>query len=55
MFNFGSSGQAPSNPELLDWLAMEFMDSGWSMKHMHRLMVLEQYLPDAIVGSDGIR
>jgi len=39
MFNFGSSGQAPSNPELLDWLAMEFMDSGWSMKHMHRLMV----------------
>ncbi|MDA1311968.1 MAG: DUF1553 domain-containing protein [Acidobacteria bacterium] len=40
MFNFGSSGQPPSNPELLDWLAMEFMDSGWSMKHMHRLMVL---------------
>ncbi len=39
MFNFGSSGQPPSNPELLDWLAMEFMDSGWSMKHMHRLMV----------------
>ena len=35
----GQSGQAPSNPELLDWLAMEFMDSGWSMKHMHRLMV----------------
>jgi hypothetical protein len=40
MFNFGSSGQPPSNPELLDWLAMEFMESGWSMKHMHRLMVL---------------
>lgn len=39
MFNFGSSGQPPSNPELLDWLAVEFMESGWSMRHMHRLMV----------------
>ncbi len=39
MFNFGSSGQPPSHPELLDWLAVEFMESGWSMKHMHRLMV----------------
>ncbi len=39
MFNFGSSGQPPSHPELLDWLAVEFMESGWSMKHMHQLMV----------------
>jgi len=39
MFNFGSSGQPPSNPELLDWLAVEFMKSGWSQRHMHRLMV----------------
>ena len=38
-FNFGSSGQPPSNPELLDWLAIEFMKSGWSQRHMHRLMV----------------
>jgi len=37
--NFGRSGSPPSHPELLDWLATEFVSSGWSMKHMHRLMV----------------
>ncbi len=37
--NFGRSGVAPSHPELLDWLAIEFVRSGWSIKAMHRLMV----------------
>lgn len=37
--NFGRSGTAPTHPELLDWLATEFVRSGWSMKAMHRLMV----------------
>ena len=31
--------ERPSHPELLDWLACEFMDSGWSIKHIHRLIV----------------
>ena len=37
--NFGKTGDAPTHPELLDWLASEFVRSGWSMKAMHRLMM----------------
>ncbi|MFN0051337.1 MAG: PSD1 and planctomycete cytochrome C domain-containing protein [Planctomycetales bacterium] len=37
--DFGRNGQLPTHPELLDWLAVEFMESGWNMKHLHRLMV----------------
>ncbi|MEX1231073.1 MAG: DUF1553 domain-containing protein [Planctomycetaceae bacterium] len=37
--NFGIAGAKPTHPELLDWLAVEFMDSGWSMKALHRLIV----------------
>jgi mono/diheme cytochrome c family protein len=38
--DFGNNGMKPTHPELLDWLATEFIRSGWSMKHMHRLIVL---------------
>ena len=37
--NFGKAGTPPSHPELLDWLAVEFVRHGWSMKKMHRLMM----------------
>lgn len=37
--DFGLQGQQPTHPELLDWLAVEFQDSGWDLKHMLRLMV----------------
>jgi hypothetical protein len=38
--DFGINGARPTHPELLDWLATEFVRSGWSIKHMHRVMVL---------------
>jgi len=37
--NFGVKGQTPSHPELLDWLARRFVESGWSMKSLHRLLL----------------
>ncbi len=37
--DFGFQGEAPTHPELLDWLAVEFVNRGWSMKAMHRLIV----------------
>lgn len=39
VFDFGRNGKPPTHPQLLDWLAVEFMTSGWSHKHLHRLLV----------------
>jgi hypothetical protein len=38
--NFGRLGDKPSNQQLLDWLALRFIDNGWSIKSMHRLILL---------------
>ncbi|MGB8166891.1 MAG: PSD1 and planctomycete cytochrome C domain-containing protein [Chthoniobacteraceae bacterium] len=38
--DFGALGERPTHPELLDWLASEFMAGGWKLKPLHRLMVL---------------
>jgi mono/diheme cytochrome c family protein len=37
--DLGKQSEAPSHPELLDWLAVEFMEKGWSLKSIHRLIV----------------
>src|SRR5262249_53304910 len=37
--DLGTQSEPPSHPELLDWLAVEFMDHGWGMKPLHRLIV----------------
>jgi hypothetical protein len=37
--DLGVQGETPSHPELLDWLAVEFMEHAWSLKHLHRIIV----------------
>uniref|UniRef100_A0A7C4LL78 DUF1549 domain-containing protein n=1 Tax=Schlesneria paludicola TaxID=360056 RepID=A0A7C4LL78_9PLAN len=47
--NFGSTGKRPTHPELLDWLAATFVEQGWSIKAMHRLIMLsETYRRDSL-------
>ena len=42
VFDFGMHGAKPQNPALLDWLAVDFMEHGWSLRHLHRLIVTSQ-------------
>ena len=37
--NFGKMSEKPTHPELLDWLAVDFIEHGWSLKHLHRLIM----------------
>src|SRR5207247_5421985 len=53
MENFGSQGQPPTHPELLDWLAKEFIDSGWNVKALHKLIVTSAaYRQSSQTGAD---
>ena len=52
--NFGATGARPTHPELLDWLAAEFVRSGWSVGHMHRLIVTSRAYRRASRETDGL-
>lgn len=49
--DFGRQGEAPTHPELLDWLAVEFAGRGWSMKQMHKLIMLSDTYRRSSVGE----
>jgi hypothetical protein len=52
--DFGLQGERPTYPELLDWLAVELVENGWSLKHIHRLMVTsETYRLTSFVDADN--
>jgi mono/diheme cytochrome c family protein len=51
--DFGTRSEPPSHPELLDWLARYFMDNGWSVKKLHRLILLSAVYQQQSEGSDG--
>lgn len=54
--DFGRSGDKPTHPRLLDWLAVELMESGWSMKHIHRLIVTSHvYRIDSRFASGNLK
>jgi hypothetical protein len=51
--NFGKMGEPPTHPELLDWLAVEFMNQGWSIKAMHRLIMTSETYQMASAFNDN--
>ena len=53
--NFGIRSEAPSHPKLLDWLAARFVDDGWSLKKLHRrIMLSAAYRQSSVVAGDQI-
>lgn len=52
--DLGAQGEPPANPELLDWLACEFMDSGWDVKHMVRTIVTSDAYRQTSVASSQL-
>ena len=53
--DFGSQGSSPSHPELLDWLAVEFRESGWDVRHLLRLMVASSAYRQVSTATEIVR
>ena len=53
--DFGAQGAAPTHPQLLDWLAVEFMDRGWDIKHMLKLMAMSGTYRQTSFVSESLR
>jgi hypothetical protein len=54
--DFGAMGRAPTHPELLDWLAVRFVEGGWSIKALHRLIVTSStYRMSSVPGDEAER
>ena len=52
--DFGMQGQNPTHPELLDWLAMEFIASGWDVKHMVKLIAMSHTYRQSSIASEKL-
>jgi hypothetical protein len=54
--DFGTAGEPPTHPELLDWLAARFVAVGWRLKPLHRMIVLSSaYQTSALASADAVR
>jgi hypothetical protein len=54
--DFGAQGEPPTHPELLDWLARDLMEHGWSLNHLHRRIMLSRiYQMASVAGGRGAR
>ena len=53
--DFGTRGELPTHPELLDWLACELVEKKWSLKHIHRLIVTSETYRQAAAGGHGAK
>jgi len=54
--DFGAQGEPPTHPALLDWLARDLVDQGWSLKHLHRrIMLSKTYQMQSVADKAGLR
>ena len=53
--DLGSQGETPVNQDLLDWLAVEFVESGWDVKHIIRTIVLSETYRRSSEPSEALR